>query len=155
MSATRGFRYPLACLLKKHEWDEQALRQELATAQMALAQLREEAAVLRRSVLDLNAELTDMRQTTGAIDLMRQQRLIAWRDSREELRVLKDRQVAQADRTRDEVLAQLGRTRQAVKGHENHRDRLAQDHRRVVDRAAAVRSDDEWLQRQHAREGRH
>jgi hypothetical protein len=150
MSAPRGFRYPLVCLLKKHAWDEQALRQELATAQGALVHLQEEAATLRRGVAELNAELVRMRDGIRAMDLIGQQRVIAWRDSRDDLLRRKLQQVGQAQALHEQILQQLASTRHAVRGHENHRDRLAQEHRVVAERAAAVHSDDEWLLRRHA-----
>ena len=73
----RRFSYPLACLLKKHQWEEQTLRQELATAQDALRRLEEEAADLQALVVDANDQLARLRGGEHTMDLARQGRLMA------------------------------------------------------------------------------
>lgn len=141
----RRFSYPLACLLKKHQWEEQTLRQELATAQDALRRLEEQGAALQALVDDANGELVRLRD--GAMDLARQGRLMAYRDSQDTLLAQTRQQTHKAAALHQQVQEQLARARNAVNGHENFRDRLLQEHRQLLERAAANRADDEWLLR--------
>lgn len=141
------FSYPLACLLKKHQWEEQTLRQELATAQDALRRLEEEAAALQALVVDANDQLARLRDGEHTMDLAREGRLIAYRDTQDALLAQTRQQTQKASALHQQVQEQLAGVRNAVNGHENFRDRLLQEHRRLLERAAANRADDEWLLR--------
>lgn len=143
----RRFRYPLACLLKKHQWEEQTLRQELATAQDALRRLEEDAAALQTLVVDANDQLARLRDDGHTMDLARQGRLMAYRDTQDTLLAQTRQQIQKASQLHQQVQEQLAGVRNAVNGHENFRDRLWQAHRQQLERAAANRADDEWLLR--------
>ena len=151
----RRFSYPLACLLKKHQWEEQTLRQELATAQDALRRLEEDAAALQALVVDANSELARLRDGGHTMDLARQGRLVAYRDTQDALLAQTRQQIQKASALHQQVQEQLARAQNSVNGHENFRDRLLQEHRQLLGRADANRADDEWLLRRQWLEAQH
>lgn len=142
----RQFRYPLDSSLKKHRWDEQALRQELATARDALGRLQERRDALLDTLRAIDADVACLR-TEPSIDLDRQQRLLAWRGVQELVLAERLREVADADAALAQITQQLARTLNSVRGHESYRERLAQAYDLERGRQEARRSDDEWLVR--------
>jgi hypothetical protein len=142
---TPRFRYPLEPFLKKHQWEEQALRQELATAREGCARLAQQRELIAQGVLALNAQLVEMH--SGAFDPARRQRVIAWREEQEELLSGKQRELDEAQASLDQIAQQLARTLSAVRGHERYRGRLAGEHRVECEREAAREVDDAWLLR--------
>lgn len=143
--ATRRFSYPLEPFLKKHQWEEQSLRQELATAREACSRLQEQQGRIAQGVLALNAQLAEMQRDT--FEPARQQRVIAWRKEQETLLLAKQREVADAQATFEQISQHLARTLNAVRGHESYRGRLASEHHVECEREEARQVDDAWLLR--------
>lgn len=141
------FRYPLEPFLKKHQWDEQVLRQELATAREGCTRLAQQRELIAQGVLALNAQLTEMHR--GAFDPARRQRLIAWREAQEELLAGKQRELDEAQANLEQITQQLAGTLGAVRGHESYRGRLAGEHRVECQREQARAVDDAWLLRRN------
>jgi predicted nucleic acid-binding Zn-ribbon protein len=139
------FRYPLEPFLKKHQWEEQALRQELATSRDAYARLQEQQDAISQGVRALNAQIAEMHR--GTFDAAHQQRVIAWREQQETLLVAKQREVADAQANAEQVAQHLARTLNAVRGHKSYRGRLEGEHRLECERDAARQVDDAWLLR--------
>lgn len=145
MTQAIRFRYPLEPFLKKHQWEEQALRQELATAREACTRLQEQQDAIADGVRALNAQVAEMHR--GEFDPAQQQRVIAWREQQEGLLLAKQREVTDAQANAEQVAQHLARTLNAVKGHESYRGRLEGEHRIECERDAARQVDDAWLLR--------
>lgn len=143
---TPQFRYPLDCLLKKHRWEQQMLQQEAATAQKALDVLLAEIAALKRGIVAIDASLQDGRHSV-VMDLRLEGRLRDYRTHQEDGLAVKHKEAADAETTLQHITDQLLRARNAVRGHEDHRERLAGEFRLAAQRQLAVRADDEWLLR--------
>jgi flagellar biosynthesis chaperone FliJ len=145
MTRTIPFRYPLEPFLKKHQWEEQALRQELATAREACNRLQEQTEAIAQAVRALNAQIVEMHR--GTFDPAQQQRVIAWREQQDVLLAARQGEVADAQANAEQVAQHLARTLNAVKGHESYRGRLQGEHRIECERDAARQVDDAWLLR--------
>ena len=147
----RPFRYPLEPFLRKHCWEEQALRQELATARDACTRLQQEHDRVAAEVQALNEELARMH--SDRFDAAQHQRVAGWRGEQEALLQARDRALGEARDNQDRIARQLAHTLGTVRGHEQYRDRLAGEHKLACERDEGRRIDDAWLLRRGWLEG--
>jgi hypothetical protein len=147
---TQSFRYPLQALLRKHEWDVDALALEHAGASKALQEQEAEHARLNALLRDANADLARMRQAGAQLDLSRQRLLLDYRAVQEEAALAKEAQVRAARQVCDQIVQQLFRARQALKAFENHSAGLRQAHEREARTFAAKEADEIWLMARRA-----
>jgi hypothetical protein len=117
------FRYRLAALLRRGEWECEVLRGELGRARVAL----EESQRRHDEVLTDIGRAEDMvrdlyrRDTSIAVDA--RERLQAYLDERRQQAEERHRQVERAESRRETVQRQLESARVALRGLEKHRDR--------------------------------
>lgn len=139
------YRYPLQALLSQQGWQMETLSQELVSARRALQQQERAAEQLQQELHGLNHSLAQLRGDGQTLDLPREQRLLAWRAAQEEALLQQQAQVESARGLCERIADQLARARRALKGYENHRDRLQQQHRIEQARTLSRVQDDEWL----------
>ena len=144
-AGTARYRYPLQVLLRKHEWDVEAIGAELATAKRALLEHEESLRRLRRTLDEINQSLSNMRSPGASIDLARERMLLDYRAVQDEAFAAETLQLANARQSCEQIAEQLTRARRSVKGLERHSEALEQVHVREAASAAAKESDDAWL----------
>ncbi|HWI09723.1 MAG TPA: hypothetical protein VNU48_00175 [Burkholderiaceae bacterium] len=145
MTGAPRFRYPLESVLRKHEWDVEALALEHASASKALRENEAEQARLRAVLHDTNAGLARLRAAGANLDLARQRLLLDYRAAQEEAALAQQAQVQVAQSLCEQIAQQLFRARQSVKAFENHRTDLHDAHERDARVLAAKEADDAWL----------
>lgn len=152
-SGTARYHYPLQALLRKHEWDVESIGAELVTAKRALQEHEDNLGRLHQSLEEINQSLAEMRSPGAMLDLARERLLLDYRESRDEAFVAEHLQFTRAQELCEQIAEQLTRAQQAVKGFENHSERLQRDFIRDAATASARESDDAWLLGQRWRQG--
>jgi chromosome segregation ATPase len=139
------FHYPLQSLLRKHEWDVEALALEHASASAALREQEAEQARLRDGLQQTNAALARMRQAGARLDVMQQRLLMDYRVTQEEAAVAQEARLRAALAQCEQIAEQLQRARRSVKSFEKHCENLRDAHERQARTLSAKEADDAWL----------
>lgn len=154
MASDRAFKYALAPLLTKREWDVDIARRELVTAQSVLAIREREQVELLDILMEARAAVSRAMEHGSTIDLTRYKVLCAYAVEVEQAVAAKQVEVEQSASLCKELLGNLRKEHCALRGMERHRDRLQLEHEADRRRTEFQEADERWVLQQGREGGR-
>lgn len=152
MSRVKPFGYKLEPLLKKRQWELDALRIQFAEANAAREQRHAEFRRLNETVLRLEEELRTL-LARGAIDRERVAAQRRFAEYQLELRANKVREVEQCDIVCEQIMARIESAKRATDGLERHKDKMRRQYEQVLGKRELIEADNAWLLRAPRRNG--
>jgi len=142
------FRYRLAPLLRRDDWECDALGVEVLRARRALEQAEAMRQAGRERVAAAEAQMRDLHREDQPIALDVRRLLQLHLRHEYAALALREQETAQAELVHEQARARLETKRLAVKTLEKHRDRQFADHATEQARREQRQADELWLTRQ-------
>ncbi len=146
-NSNKPFQYPLEPIIKKNNWDINALKIEAAQAKQVVENHIAEADKLRAEIEKVEHEMRADHRHNYSISREKYEVAKTFLDHRYVLLTAKQKEQEQAERVHEQIVAQLRSLKQSTKGLENHKRGKKKIHQMQQERAAIAAADDAWLMR--------
>lgn len=143
----RPFRYRLSALLKRTEWERDALTYEGIRAQRVLDVRRKVHETVLDVIVQVESELRALYASPDGIILERCRILEAFLKDQRAVELVRREEVKLAQALCNQVATQLEAKRSSVKVLEKHSERSERAHDSAARRSAQNAADDSWLLR--------
>lgn len=152
MDRAKPFGYKLEPLLKKRQWELDALRAQFAEANTAREQRRGELRRLSETLGQLEEGLRVL-LGRGAIDRERLTAQRRYAEYQRELRANKAREAERCDIACEQIMTRVESAKRAADGLERHKDRMRRQYEQVLGKRELIEADNAWLLRAPRKEG--
>jgi len=146
-NSSKPFQYALDPIIKKNNWDINTLKIEAAQARGVVEKYIAESKGLRMKIAKLEQEIRDSQTRNSLIMCDKYEVTKTFLDHQHQLLAAKQKELEQAERVHEQIVAQLRSLKQSTKGLENHRRGKKKTYRMQQERAAIIEADEAWLMR--------
>ncbi len=146
MQGRKPFKYTLEPLLKKHGWDAEILKRDVAAAARVLEQRESERDALLKVIERVESEIRALNDLQP-FPIGRYQAMGRYLQEQHQMLVTKQNEVDGARRIHDQVIAQVQRVQRSIKGLEKHRDERQKAYATQCERKEVKEADNDWLAR--------
>jgi hypothetical protein len=139
------FKYRLAALLKLDQWEGKLLGAELRRARQVLEERKRLHRETLHVIAPVEAEMRALHQANEQIPLQKRQVLSDWLQQQYAVASTRAREVSNAEKLFEQILAQQQAKQLKIRGLEQHEDRERQQHDLEQNRAGLLAADELWL----------